>query len=58
MSTLQVDPGERLDKNLHDLPPGEAARIRQVPGSPEESLSALGAESALHSARAMCLRMT
>lgn len=42
----KMDPGEPLDKNIYDLPPEEAANIRQVPGSLEESLSALEADSA------------
>ncbi|WP_296225618.1 type I glutamate--ammonia ligase [Ralstonia sp. UBA689] len=41
----KIDPGEPLDKNIYDLPPEEAANIRQVPGSLEESLSALEADS-------------
>lgn len=42
----KMDPGEPLDKNIYDLPPEEAANIRQVPGSLEESLAALEADSA------------
>ncbi|QRQ83886.1 type I glutamate--ammonia ligase [Cupriavidus oxalaticus] len=42
----QTDPGDPLDKNIYDLPPEEAASIRQVPGSLEESLSALESDSA------------
>lgn len=42
----QTDPGDPLDKNIYDLPPEEAAGIRQVPGSLEESLAALEADSA------------
>ena len=37
----QIDPGEPLDKNIYDLPPEESKKIQQVPGSLEESLSAL-----------------
>src|SRR5262249_54389483 len=40
-----IDPGDPLDKNIYDLPPEEAAKIRQVPGSLEESLAALEADS-------------
>lgn len=42
----QTDPGDPLDRNIYELPPEEAARIRQVPGSLEESLCALEADSA------------
>ncbi|MFW6165731.1 MAG: type I glutamate--ammonia ligase [Ralstonia sp.] len=41
----QTDPGEPLDRNIYELPPEEAAKIRQVPGSLEESLEALEADS-------------
>ena len=37
----KMDPGDPLDKNIYDLPPEEAKAIQQVPGSLEESLSAL-----------------
>jgi len=37
----KIDPGEPLDKNIYDLPPEESQKIQQVPGSLEESLSAL-----------------
>jgi glutamine synthetase len=37
----RIDPGEPLDKNIYDLPPEEARKVRQVPGSLEESLRAL-----------------
>ena len=40
-----IDPGEPLDKNIYDLPPEEAGKIRQVPRSLEESLAALEADS-------------
>jgi glutamine synthetase len=36
-----IDPGEPLDKNIYDLPPEEARKVKQVPGSLEESLQAL-----------------
>jgi glutamine synthetase len=42
----QTDPGAPLDKNIYDLPPEEAAGIRQVPGSLEASLAALESDSA------------
>jgi glutamine synthetase len=37
----RIDPGEPLDKNIYYLPPEEARKVRQVPGSLEESLRAL-----------------
>jgi glutamine synthetase len=37
----RIDPGDPLDKNIYDLPPEEARRVPQVPGSLEESLRAL-----------------
>lgn len=37
----RIDPGEPMDKNLYELPPEEAARIPQVPGSLSEALDAL-----------------
>jgi glutamine synthetase len=45
-----IDPEERgygpLDKNIYELSPAEAHEIRSVPGSLEEALSALEADSA------------
>ncbi len=41
----QTDPGAPLDRNIYELPPEEAEQIRQVPGSLEESLEALEADS-------------
>jgi len=40
----QIDPGEPVDKDLYDLPPEEAALIKQVPGSLAEALDALEAD--------------
>ena len=40
----QIDPGEPMDKDLYDLPPEEAAKIKQVPGSLAEALDALEAD--------------
>jgi glutamine synthetase len=40
----QIDPGEPMDKDLYDLPPEEAAQIKQVPGSLAEVLDALEAD--------------
>ncbi len=37
----QIDPGDPMDKDLYDLPPEEAAKIKQVPGSLAEALDAL-----------------
>jgi glutamine synthetase len=37
----QIDPGEPLDKNTYELSPDEAANLRTVPGSLEDSLQAL-----------------
>ena len=40
----KIDPGDPLDKNIYDLPPEEAAEIKQVPGSLQDSLAALEAD--------------
>ena len=40
----QIDPGEPLDVDLYDLPPEEAAKLKQVPGSLAEVLDALEAD--------------
>lgn len=37
----KIDPGSALDKNIYGLSPEEAAEIRSVPGSLDESLEAL-----------------
>ena len=37
----KIDPGEPMDVDLYELPPEEAAKVRQVPGSLEEVLDAL-----------------
>jgi len=37
----QIDPGDPLDKNTYELSPEEAASLKTVPGSLEESLQAL-----------------
>jgi glutamine synthetase len=42
----KIEPGEPLDKNIYDLPPEEASKVRQVPGSLEESLHALESDHA------------
>src|SRR4051812_46109537 len=40
----KVDPGDPVDKNIYDLPPEEAAEIKQVPGSLGDALAALEAD--------------
>jgi glutamine synthetase len=40
----QIDPGEPMDKDLYSLPPEEAAKIKQVPGSLTAVLDALKAD--------------
>ncbi len=40
----QIDPGEPMDKDLYDLPPEEAVKIQQVPGSLASVLDALEAD--------------
>ena len=37
----QIDPGDPLDKNTYELSPDEAANLKTVPGSLEDSLRAL-----------------
>ena len=37
----QIDPGEPLDKDIYDLPPEELANVPSLPGSLDESLTAL-----------------
>jgi glutamine synthetase len=37
----QIDPGEPMDKDLYDLPPEEAAKVKQVPGSLSVVIAAL-----------------
>ena len=37
----KINPGDALDKDLYDLPPEEAAEVRQTPGSLDEVLTAL-----------------
>jgi glutamine synthetase len=37
----RIDPGEPLEKDIYDLPPAEAAKIAQVPGSLADALDAL-----------------
>jgi glutamine synthetase len=37
----KLDPGAPLDCNIYELPPEDAARVRQVPGSLDASLAAL-----------------
>lgn len=40
----QLDPGEPMDKDLYSLPPEEAKKVKQVPGSLNEVLEALEAD--------------
>ncbi len=40
----KIEPPDPIDKDLYDLPPAEAAQVRQVPGSLEEVLDALEAD--------------
>jgi glutamine synthetase len=37
----KIDPGEPLDKDIYTLPPEEAAKVKQVPGSLADSIAAL-----------------
>ncbi|GBC84470.1 Glutamine synthetase [bacterium HR11] len=37
----RIDPGDPLDVDIYELPPEEARKIKQVPGSLEEALRAL-----------------
>lgn len=37
----KIHPGDPVDKDIYELPPEEAARIPQVPGSLEEAINAL-----------------
>jgi glutamine synthetase len=37
----KIDPGKPLEKDLYELPPEEAAEIKQLPGSLDEVLNAL-----------------
>ena len=40
----KIEPPDPIDKDLYDLPPQEAAQVKQVPGSLEEVLDALEAD--------------
>ncbi|HKX28855.1 MAG TPA: type I glutamate--ammonia ligase [Blastocatellia bacterium] len=42
----KIDPGKPMDKDLYELPPEEAAEIKQLPGSLDEVLDALEADHA------------
>ncbi len=37
----KIDPGKPIDKDLYELPPEEAAKIKQLPGSLDEVLDAI-----------------
>jgi len=41
----RIDPGDALDRDLYDLPPEEASKIKQVPGSLGAVLDALEADN-------------
>jgi len=41
----KIDPGDPLDKNIYDLPPEELADLDSAPGSLDEALTALAADS-------------
>jgi glutamine synthetase len=41
----RIDPGEPFDKDLYDLPPSEARKIKQVPSSLADVLDTLEADS-------------
>jgi glutamine synthetase len=41
----RIDPGDPLDKNIYNLPPEELAKVPSAPGSLEEALEALKADS-------------
>ena len=40
----KLDPGDPVDKNIYELPPEEAAKIKTVPGSLDAALAALEAD--------------
>ena len=40
----KTDPGKPIDKDLYELPPEEAAKVKQLPGSLDEVLDALEAD--------------
>jgi glutamine synthetase len=40
----QIDPGEPIDKDLYDLPPEEAVKVLNTPGSLADVLDALEAD--------------
>ncbi|MDR7555214.1 MAG: type I glutamate--ammonia ligase [Armatimonadota bacterium] len=42
----KIDPGEPMDVDLYELPPEEAAKVKQVPGSLDAALAALEADHA------------
>jgi glutamine synthetase len=42
----RIDPGEPIDKNVYDLPPGEAEGVKSTPGSLDEALDALESDHA------------
>ncbi|MBI2887395.1 MAG: type I glutamate--ammonia ligase, partial [Chloroflexi bacterium] len=42
----KIDPGQPMDVDIYELPPSRARRVKQVPGSLDESLNALAADQA------------
>lgn len=42
----KIDPGKPVDKDLYDLEPEEAAKIRTMPGSLDQALASLEADNA------------
>ncbi len=42
----RLDPGAPIDKNLYDLPPAEAKKVKSTPGSLQQALDALEADHA------------
>jgi glutamine synthetase len=42
----RIDPGQPIDKNLYDLPPAEAKKVKSTPGSLPQALDALEADHA------------
>jgi len=41
----KINPGDPLDKNIYDLPPEEAAKVKTTPGSLREALGALAGDN-------------
>ena len=54
----KIDPGDPIDKNIYDLPPEEAAEIKQVPGSLERQPWRRSRPTTSSCSRATCSRPT